>query len=206
MDITGIILAGGKSSRFGRPKYLAKIGEKSLLEITIGRLKPFCQKIIVVSKSTLNSQISALSSVRNVLEDGDFFHPLVGIKTGLKASNTDANLVLACDMPFVTKEKISGLIPSVLTGDGVDVRLYRYENRLEPLFGFYRKNCLSVLTSHLTPHASHTNLRIIDILDKCRHEYIKITGDCLDFFNINTKKDLDEAQRIARDNPTIFDN
>lgn len=218
-SLTGIILAGGKSTRFKSPKYLAKIGDKSLLEIAIAKLEPLCEEIIVVSKdkSTLSSRATARDlgshrqyfiigpeiprrftprndKVRNITEKEKTYHPLIGIKEGLRASYNDANVVLACDMPFVSAKMILGL-----TNSKAEVCLYRYQGRIEPLIGFYRKSCLGKI-------AAYRELPIIKVLEKCNLSYIDVDGERIDFFNINTKEDLIEAQKIAQRNPQLLGN
>ena len=189
-SLTGIILAGGKSSRLGYPKYKAELNSKTLLDIAISKLEFICQEIIVVSKEPLKT------SKKNVVEKDSRFHPLVGITEGLRASQNNANIILACDMPFVSSKLIGQLINTQ-----ADICLYRFKGRLEPLFGFYRKTCLEKINTQFD-----INSRLLDMLSKSNLEYIDIGDDCPDFFNINTKKDLIEAQKRARSNPELLSN
>ena len=184
--LTGIILAGGKSSRFKSPKYLAKLGGQTLLETAISKLKPLCDELIVVSKEKIDIK------VKNVVETDKDFHPLIGIKEGLKESSNEDNLVMASDMPFVSKEMFLSLLKSK-----AEVCVYRYKGRVEPLLGLYRKSCLPSI-------AGFKDKRVIEVLEKCDSQYIDEQDDNLVFFNINTKEDLDEAERIVKDDPEIL--
>ncbi len=187
-NVTGIILCGGKSRRFKSPKYQAKINEKTLLEIAIEKLKPLCDELIVVSKEKLDIQ------AKNIIEKDSDYHPLIGITEGLKASSNDANLVVACDMPFVSKKVLAPLLKSK-----ADIIIYRYKGKAEPLLGMYRKSCLQNI-------ADFKDKRIIDVIEECDFQYIDEENDNLAFMNINTKEDLDEARKIAGDNPEILSN
>ncbi len=196
--LTGIILAGGKSSRFGFPKYQARLDGKTLLEIAISKLRPLCDELIVVSKEPIpviartSTLFRGTGQSQNVVEEDKAFHPLIGIKEGLKESTNEDNLVMACDMPFVTKEMFLSLLESK-----AEVCVYRHKGRVEPLLGLYRKSFLQNITDF-------KNKRVVEVLEKCDSCYIDEQENSLAFININTKKDLDESKRIVKDNPEIL--
>lgn len=217
LSLTGIILAGGKSSRFKSPKYLATIKDKSLLEIAISKLEPLCSEIIVVSKDNLGSLplegggfgVGALfddhpplnplplregKKIENIIEKDKAHHPLIGIREGLEASHNEDNIVLACDMPFISSKTILALINSK-----AEVCLYRHQGKIEPLVGFYRKSCLGKI-------APFKSTSIVNAIAKCNIDYINVEDEWLDFFNINTREDLIEAEKIAQGNPQLLGN
>ena len=202
MDITGIILAGGKSSRLGYPKYEVILNGKNLLEIAISKLQTICQQIIVVSK---DSEIATLptvarnDAVSSVIEQSKEFHPLIGITEGLKSSSNEANIILACDMPFVRPETLAALIDCP-----AEICLYRYKGRAEPLLGFYKKSCLTKIEHE--SRGTSREARLIDILSKCNLEYIDIADECPDFLNINTEEDLIDAEKRVRSDPKLLGN
>ena len=219
-NVTGIILAGGKSSRLGYPKYRATLDGKSLLEIAISKLEPFCEEIIVASKEPISRRFFASAQndtsfchpeepqrgdarisghIVNIIEQSQEFHPLIGITEGLKASKNDANIILACDTPFISTKLLNDL-----TNSTAEICLYRYKGRAEPLLGLYRKSCLKKIDHQ--PSATSHQPRIIDILSKCNLEYIDVENESLDFFNINTKEDLIEAEKRVRSNPKLLGN
>ncbi|TET53160.1 MAG: molybdenum cofactor guanylyltransferase [Actinobacteria bacterium] len=186
-QLTGIVLAGGKSSRFESPKYLATLRGNSLIEIAVSKLRPLCQELIVVSKDVID-----IAGFDNVIEKDREAHPLIGIKEGLKASSSNNNLVLACDMPFVSKKTIAAL-----TKSQAEVYIYRYKGRFEPLLGLYKRSCIDKIENY-------KDKKIIDVLQNCDFDYIEAHEECFDFFNINTKEDLIEAQKIAEENSNIL--
>jgi molybdopterin-guanine dinucleotide biosynthesis protein A len=109
MDITGIILAGGKSLRFGRNKALEKIAGMTLVERVITHLTPITGRIVLITDGD-NGRFSEIKSTEAVTDIYPAKGPLGGIYTGLSASNTVANIVVACDMPFLNTMLLSHMV------------------------------------------------------------------------------------------------
>ena len=105
-DITGVVLAGGKSSRFGSNKALSLYGESSFLQHLIHKIQPYTKEVVVAGfypeYETLG--VPVLKDV--VSESG----PLGGILTALTYSTTPWILVLTCDMPLITSEIIMQML------------------------------------------------------------------------------------------------
>jgi molybdopterin-guanine dinucleotide biosynthesis protein A len=102
LDVSCIILAGGKSTRLGRNKVVEKIGNQSLIEIVVSRLSALESDIIIVAAK--DSSLPQLTNCPRLKLANDIYPgrgSLGGIYTGLIASETLFNLVVACDMPFL---------------------------------------------------------------------------------------------------------
>ena len=141
MNISCIVLAGGRSTRLGRNKVTEIIGEKSLLERVISCLAYFESDIIVVTakKPTLPQRIDypKLKIVSDI-------HPgkgsLGGVYSGLVASNSFYNLVVACDMPFLNRKLLSYMVE---ISNGYDLVVPRLDDIFEPLHAVYSKGCIA---------------------------------------------------------------
>ena len=96
-NITGIILAGGKSSRMGSDKALLLYRGKAFLTHVINALIPLVDDIIIVSNDERHSQFNYRRISDTIIDAG----PLAGIHAGLTDSNTENNLVLSCDVPLI---------------------------------------------------------------------------------------------------------
>src|SRR5262249_41454050 len=107
MDLTGFVLAGGKSSRMGQDKAFLDWHGQRLLDHMVGLFHTVANPVQVVGRPPLPYQIPGLG-------------PLSGMATGLEASFTDANLFVAVDLPL-------------LTGDFLNFLRTRIENSSEPL-------------------------------------------------------------------------
>jgi len=141
LEISCIVLAGGKSLRLGQNKVLETIGGKSLLERAVVQLGPFHSDIIIVAavKQFLPRLIDS-SRVRTVTDTYPGKGPLGGIYTGLAASDSFYNLVVACDMPFLNLALLGYMIQLSANSDLVIPRL---GEMVEPLHAIYSKGCLA---------------------------------------------------------------
>ena len=191
---TGIILAGGKSSRLGSEKALAKLGEKSLIELTVDCLSTICQAIIVVTNQNLINPIKAIQlNVKLVLD----FYPgkgaLGGVYTGLASTDTYYSLIVGCDMPFLNRDLLNHLIYSA---PGFDAVVPEINGMIEPLHAIYSKNCLITIKQLL----DQGDLRVSKLVSLVKTRYVnqseidKFDPEHLSFFNINTQKDLRKAR------------
>lgn len=142
MQITGIILAGGLSSRMGTDKAMLQINGKSLLEKSLELCKPICHDILISSNNPKHRK-SGFSLIPDEIKNCG---PLGGIYSCLKKSETDWNLVISVDSIFVTSDFITFLI--FKTGI-VDAVVPFHKNGKEPLIALYHKNCLPAIQEKL---------------------------------------------------------
>ncbi len=99
-NITGIILAGGRSSRMKSEKGLVKFRKKLLIEYPVNIFKEICSDIIISSNHNKFNFLDCKVYHDEIIDCG----PIGGIYTCLKKSITDYNLIAACDMPFLNNE------------------------------------------------------------------------------------------------------
>ncbi|MBT8271898.1 MAG: molybdenum cofactor guanylyltransferase, partial [Bacteroidia bacterium] len=133
--ITGIILAGGKSSRMGSEKGLVEFKGSPFIKHVIEALKPVCERLIIVSDNTAYDSFE----VERIEDQYKNTGPLAGLYSGLKAADSDLNLVLSCDIPQVTSNLLRYLIDQI--DNGHDIFQFKAFNKVIPLIGIYRKRC-----------------------------------------------------------------
>ena len=111
--VTGVVLAGGRSSRMGRDKAFLTIKSKTLIEIVIERLRPCVDRVMVVGSARNLVQLRRLP-VDAVLTDCHADQgPLMGIYTALMQTETPLNLCVPCDMPWIDGRLLERLIDAV---------------------------------------------------------------------------------------------
>lgn len=179
--ISAIILAGGKSSRMGQDKGLMLLNGKPMIQHVVDTVKPIVSEIIIVANNTSYQSFGNKFYVDEVKNSG----PLAGLCVGLKYSETHLNIVLSCDVPYVTTEMLEVLIKEF--SQQKDVVLFEKQEELHPLIALYSKTCLPLLQSFLEENElklkyvlNHLNINKIDgtlYAEKC-------------FKNINTPKDF----------------
>jgi molybdenum cofactor guanylyltransferase len=197
MEISCIVLAGGKSSRLGHNKITENIGGKMLVERVLDVLSLFeSQTILVTSPHTSLPDLAKYPQTKIVKDIYPGKGSLGGIYSGLSFSKTFYNLLVACDMPFLNFNLLQYMLD---IAPGYDLVAYREGERFEPLHAVYSKNCLPPLESLL----KQDNVRIIELLRYIKARYLSLNEmegfdpRHLSFFNINTPEELQKANEIA---------
>ena len=189
--MTAIILAGGKASRMkGQDKAFLKIDNEPLISIQARLLKKLFKEIIIVTN--LPEKYSAIKGVKVISDIIPHQGPLGGIYSGLIASDSFYNFVLACDMPYID----TGLIEYMYKkSSGYDAVVPRLNKRYEPLYSFYSKNCLKFIGHLLDKKMFKINKLFSQInVKKITSEEIgQFAPSARIFTNINTKEDLENV-------------
>jgi molybdopterin-guanine dinucleotide biosynthesis protein A len=198
MELSTIILTGGKNQRMGRNKALEILEGKSLLERVYERVSQVSAEVIVVTSSRF-PDIPGAEKFRVVTDTYPEKGPLGGIFTGLTASGTEKNLVVGCDMPFLNVELLRYL--SGLSADFDAVVPMLEEGMREPLHSVYSRRCATMVEEHLLSGRLSIHL-VIDRLKVryvTREEILRFDPELLSFFDINYQSDIERATLIARD-------
>lgn len=192
MKLTGIILAGGKSSRMGKDKSLLNFNNKTLITQMTDTLK----KVTSINEIFIVSNESNKYSFSDVKEISDIYPnkgPLGGIHAGLLSANNDYAFITACDMPFVNNKLIEYIISESF---GFDVTSPKINNSIEPLCAVYSNRCLPYVEESL-----EENIRCaFDFYSKVKVNYLsedKIKAVGIPekiFYNVNTPKDYDSIK------------
>lgn len=128
--VTAIVLAGGRSSRFGRDKLAEPIDGETLLRRAIEAVSPFATEVLVVVTPTGMPDVPA--GARLVRDPSAFDGPLVGVHAGLAAASTDLVLVTAGDMPDLAPAVVEILL-GALDAPGIEAAVLRHDGRPRPL-------------------------------------------------------------------------
>ncbi|BDF66300.1 putative molybdenum cofactor guanylyltransferase [Oscillospiraceae bacterium] len=131
-----ILLAGGKSSRFGRDKTQLELAGRRLVPAIVDACRPFCGELFVVSNAQGKFGLPGVTELRDIYPDTG---PLGGIHAGLTASQSEKNLVVACDMPFFSPELAQRLLEE---SGGHLACVPRVGDKLQPLLAVYDRALL----------------------------------------------------------------
>ena len=199
MDISCIVLAGGKGLRLGRDKHGEIVGDSNLLQRVVSQLSSFSHDIIIVTAGDKPlSQFNGSPSSRIVTDAYTGKGALVGLATGLAASNSHYNLVIACDMPFLNQALLRYMIK---LSPGFDLVVPQVGSLVEPLHAVYAKSCLAPIEGLL----EQSTLKISALFELVKVRYVetdeidRFDPQHLSFFNINTRADLEKAQQLAKE-------
>lgn len=187
--MTGIILMGGKSRRFGQDKVVARIGDKAMIEHVIEVISPLMDEIILVGPER-----PGLKGLRRVDDLIPGCGPMGGIYTGLKTAETTFSFVFAADMPAIH----AGLVAHMQSlAAAQDVIVPAWSGGLEPLHAIYNRRMLTLIE----PLVRERKLRIDRVFDqvaleKVEEDVLRRFGDPRVLFaNINTPQDMEHVKR-----------
>ncbi|MDX1775751.1 MAG: molybdenum cofactor guanylyltransferase [Desulfobulbales bacterium] len=186
-NITGVILAGGRSSRFGSNKALAEVDGKPLIQHVVAKMAGLFAECLLVTNTPEEYRFLSLPMTGDRYRESG---PLAGIHAALLQIKTESAFVVACDMPNLSPDLIRYICS--INGQEYDVIIPWLESGQEPLFGLYRKTSLATIDSCL----QQKDCQIIKALDDLRvrrvreTEILSIAGDLSCFRNINRPEDL----------------
>jgi molybdopterin-guanine dinucleotide biosynthesis protein A len=192
VQVTGVILAGGKSRRMGRDKAFLPFGRGVLIERVIEVIQQVTAEVILITNTPEQYQRFGLPMFADVIPDAG---SLGGIYSGLVCANTPAILCLACDMPFVTPAFLRLLCDNA---DEAEVVIPRNSEDFQPLCAVYAQACREPIRQRIEAG----RLKITGFFDAVR--VCIIEGEMLTrydprnvmFFNANTPEEYAQAQQL----------
>ncbi len=198
-QIGAIILAGGRSSRFGRDKLAEPIDGRPLLDHAIDAVRSLASEIVVVVAP--DGALALPDHVILVRDPIAFEGPLAGLLAGLRASNEPVVLVIGGDMPSVVGAVVDSMVEALVPS--ADAVVLEHDGRARPLPMLLRRDPalaaatriyatgerrLRAITEHLATHViPEPTWRLLD-------------PDGLTLHDIDTPADL-QVPRVSRRRP-----
>jgi len=185
IDATGIVLAGGRSSRMGSPKALLPFDGEPLISHIVRLLEPLFDEIVVVG--AIGQDLPPIA-VKLVRDEVAYQGPVGGLVYGLRAATRELAFVTSCDSAFLDPNLIHHLISRA---EHHDVVVPYWDGRFQPLHAVYRRTVLPLLEDQL----ARNDLRPVSLFDTVRtcrieeDEVRRFDPDGLSFFNMNTPED-----------------
>jgi molybdopterin-guanine dinucleotide biosynthesis protein A len=185
-DVSGVVLAGGKSSRYGKNKAFVEVAGIPLIERTLQVMQSIFKQVVLITNTPEEYGYLGLSMYRDLIKD---LGPLGGIYTALNVIPTETGFFVASDMPSLNPALIRHM---VALKDNVDVVVPRIGWKLEALHSIYSKRCIPEIEKLI--HAGvyqvfrfFTNVRVryVD-----RDEILKFDPRLMSFYNINRPEEL----------------
>jgi molybdopterin-guanine dinucleotide biosynthesis protein A len=193
-SVTGVILAGGKSSRMGQNKALMSLGGRRLIDRVVDVLRQVFPQLLLVTNSPEVYVDLGLPMAGDVFPDKG---SLGGIYSAVYYASTPYSFVVACDMPFLQAAIIRYLLSQIAN---YDVVMPEVHGEMQPLHAVYSKACLSAILRRLEAN----RLKIVGFLPDVRvrtviaDELQSLDPDLLAFQNLNTPEEFDAAAQQQR--------
>lgn len=188
MIVAGLILAGGRSTRFGAEKAMASLAGVPMVEYIAERLFSRCRLLAVSARDPSGAARWAAERGFAVVEDrpGNAEGPLAGVQAGLEwAAEAGAEILVTapCDTPGLPKNLVTRLIDAA---QGVGAVAANGEGHIEPLCGAWPISLRGFLDSALR-HGGHPPVH--ELVAELGFNVVRISQPGC-FANINRREDL----------------
>ena len=202
-NILGVVLAGGKSSRFGTNKSLSMLANNKLIEHVINKIDAYFSEILVISNdSNLKINNQKIKIIKDCIKG--HLGPLVGVLSAMKYANSFKNkykwiITFPCDTPFFNKIIIEKMIEKSISAKE-KIYFVKDKKQRHNIFGLWSTSLEDILEEDL-----NNNFRKVDLwADKIGCNFIeKDIQNENEFLNINTKEDLESAEKFIKKNDFI---
>lgn len=199
-NILAVVLAGGQSKRFGEDKNQAKLGNLTLLEHVLAKVSKKFEKILIISNQNLNlKMLNSITIIQDCIQEN--LGPLVGVLSAMKwikKNNKQYQWIATfpSDTPFFDISIIEKYKSRINLNKSL-LYFVRSNQKRHNIFGLWSVKLMDILENDLV----NNNFRKVEEwADKIGVETINVKIDKFDpFFNINTKIDLKEAEKILKE-------
>ena len=193
-EIGAFVLAGGASSRMGRAKGLLTFAGKPLIVHAARLVESVAGPPVIVGSAGVYGGMG----FRNFGEDRRNLGPLGGICTALRVTTRGWNLIVGCDLPFLTREWLEFLVARAI-GSPADVVIPLNERGYEPLCAMYRKRAHRAIEAALGRGVRKITDGLKELtltaIEPAEWKAFDPRGRL--FKNVNTPADYEEARREA---------
>ncbi len=190
--ITGAVLAGGRSSRYGMNKSLEIFHGVRLIDRIVESLRPQCEPVLIVANDLSHYYDTRATLIQDVIAQ---LGPLGGLYSALLFSPNEWVFVKATDMPFL----VPGLLEMMTaSAEGCDAVVPFTEGRPQPLMSLYHRRCFPVIAEFLEKGerkvaAFYRKIRVRALSEE---RWRSVDPDGRSFLNINCREDLERLEWI----------
>ena len=191
-DVSGVVLAGGMSSRYGKNKALVEFQGIPLIERVLGVMRPIFRHVIIITNTPDEYSHLKLPMYQDIIKD---LGPLGGIFTGLQVI-PNSGFFVACDMPFLNQALIRHMVGIKADFDLVVPRISGY---MEDLHSLYGKGCERKIESLINSGI----YQVFRFFDEVSIRYVEedevrmFDPDLRSFFNINSPEALNDFDNLS---------
>lgn len=183
-NVTALILAGGKSRRFGSDKALADVGGLSFVERVFFALEPLASRVLIATGPTPRPYPVRAEVVTDPVPDGG---PLAGLAAGLAATQTPWLLAAAVDMPHLTPEALTPLLEAA-SGDADAFIAQEPGDRMQPVCGLWRVEAVAPVVEE---QIARGDLAMFALLDRLTVHGVALDAGAMRNVNLPPASELE---------------
>jgi molybdopterin-guanine dinucleotide biosynthesis protein A len=192
--ITGVILAGGLSKRYGQNKAFLEVGGIRLIDRITEGMQNIFKQLILVTNEKKGFEYLGIPIIEDLIKG---LGPIGGIYTGLMSISDQAGFFVACDMPFINKQLVRYMVDIKYNHAAV---VPSVGNEVEPLHAIYSQSCLKTIKNLI----DSKNYQVRHFYDQISVRYIKedeirkFGSPSKAFLNINTPDECAKIQSLMK--------
>jgi len=191
-QVAGVVLAGGKSKRYGSNKAFARLGGIPLIERILRVLASTFVHVYIITNSPDEYSYLGLPMYRDIIKG---LGPVGGIYTALRVMKEEGGFFVGCDLPLLNRDLIRYMVERA---PGYDVVMPKVGEYIEPLHAYYGKECITKIEGVIKAQ----DFKVSSFLSQVRVLYIteeevrRFDPDLLCFMNVNTPEDLRRLEKL----------
>jgi len=192
--ITGVILAGGSSKRYGKNKAFIKIGSVRLIDSILQEMKTIFTRVILITNEKIKYEYLEIPMFEDLVKG---FGPLGGIYTGLMSIPDQAGFFVACDMPHINRQLVRYMVD--IKGNHRAV-VPSVADNIEPLHALYFRSCLKPIRRLIDSNRCQVRLfyDYIPVRYVKEDEIRKFCCPSKAFLNINTPDEFAKIKSLIK--------
>ncbi len=193
-EYSAIILAGGQSSRMGRPKAELPFALGTMLDYVVSEMMRVFDELVVAVANPRRYAWEGIG-IRVIFDDVPDRGPASSLEQALREIRFDRAFVCSCDVPFVNGDLARKLCE--MLGDD-DALIPHVGGKLQTLHAVYRKRCVKVLATMRKSgeHRLHEIVKFAKVRIVPEDEIRALDPELLTFFNVNTPEDYQRALKL----------
>jgi|WetSurMetagenome_2_1015567.scaffolds.fasta_scaffold218039_1 molybdenum cofactor guanylyltransferase len=199
-NITGSILAGGKSLRMGTNKSLLMIGMLTVIERVVKLMKNLFQEVIIITNQPGEYSFLDLPMFEDIHKNTG---PLAGIQSALVNATTEKSFIISCDMPLMTEDVIKYLVEYPTNKL---ITIAKADNFVQQLCGLYSQSLIPYIENIIEKNNTERDERnpdqrkrgcsVLELIKNVPAEIINIEREYKDyrpgtFYNMNRPEEFD---------------
>jgi molybdenum cofactor guanylyltransferase len=192
------VFAGGRGSRLGGVrKALASVGGRTILERTLEALGPLADEWLALVQ---DAGLPTMDGVVLVVDPQPYAGPLPALGHGLRVATGDVCLLVASDMPFVSREAFAYLL-RLQTSTGARAVVPFVDGFIESMHSVVARLAMIEAIERAQASGERRLFKVLEMLQpRLVHaeELRAVDPDLLTLFNVNTPEDLARAETLAR--------
>ena len=175
----------------GDDKSLMLVSGRPMIQSICDQLRGHFDQILI---SANEPEMLAFLGLKIVPDEIPGQGPLMGIASSLKASSSELNFVVACDIPHIDMDCVEKMLAEADRSGADMVVPTTGKDKFEPLFAVYRRSLLEAATRLLASGGR----KITDIFGLCKVKYIDLR-DADWLINLNTRAEYDKFTKEHSD-------